>query len=459
MSQEYLIAYLAVLCPIKFTIETYKNLVKCITDSQLDDAILHHYIKTGILIKQGDYLLISSKYYNKVYDEFNKLSDILKNKYIFNASNKIKKYLSTSIYYNIISTYLNILDDTTKITSQINNILDKQIYSLLLENNIDLQQFIEISNAFTSSFVSDELKTEIINVYYKYNQNRIVVNIFNSIEDKNLINAETLIKISSSFYMLSEDEKANSILKGIKEKFDDKNIALAIRIIELINKYESNSDSCEIEKLKTEFYNLVQNIELTPNCANLLLKISSSILPHEEAIELMINSNLSNHIFQVFNNLGAVYLTEGAKKCLINPKDKDYIIKAEKYLNFAKTYGAERGEYSAYLSLNLLTLRFYKEYKKKSLTKQYKTIYNNYRKLNNKADSLYFKSIILCNCFILEKLTTKNNETINSYLKQLNSIKQNTCDIKVKEKIDMFLNFNPLHEKYIPIWIITETHY
>lgn len=460
MYQEFVIAYPGVLCPIKMPVETYKSLVKAIIKNQyLDDAIFYYFIKKGVFLVENDCLRISKGYYATIYNEFVKLPELIQSKFLLNFSNELKKIFSTSIYYDLIFTYLSLLDNTLNSKNEINKQLDKQINTVLSDSSIDLQNFIEISNIFTSNFVSDKIKSEIVNIFYKYNQNRVVANIYQSISNKDVLNAETLIKISSSYFMLSENDKANAILDVIKNKFDDQNIILAVKIIELINRYESNIDVLEIKELKNEYYKLVSEIELNPNCANLLLKISSSILPHEEAICLMINSNLSNHILQVFNNLGAIYLTEGAKKCLIDPKDKEYIIKAEKYLSFAKTYGEERGEYSPYLSLNLLTLRFYKEYKKKSLTKQYKTIYNNFKKLYNKADSLYFKSIILCNCFILEKLTTQSRDSIQSYYNKLNSVLQTTCDSKVKEKIEKFLNFSPQNDKFIPIWIITETHY
>lgn len=460
MFQEFVIAYPSILCPIKMPVETYKSLVKDIVKNQnFDDAIFYYFIKEGVFCVENDYLCISKGYTATVYKEFEKLSDLLKSNFLFNFSNKLKKIFSTSVYYDLISTYLSILDNTLDSENEIIKKLDKQINAVLSDSCISLQNFIEISNIFTSNFVSDKLKSEIVNIYYKYNQNRVVINIYKTIRNKDVLNAEALIKISSSFFMLSENDKAKAIIDVIKNKFDDQNIILAVKIIELVNKYESNIDNQEIKELKNEYYKLVSEIELNPNCANLLLKISSSILPHEDAISLMINSNLSNHILQVFNNLGAIYLTEGAKKCLKNPKDKDYIVKAEKYLSFAKIYGEERGEYSPYLSLNLLTLRFYKEYKKKSLNKQYKTIYNNFKKLFNKADSLYFKSIILCNCLILEKLTTKSMDSIQSYYNKLNSIFQTTCDSKVKEKIEKFLKFSPQNDKFIPIWIITETHY
>jgi len=460
MLQNNCLAYLGILCPIKFSSKNYKSLTKSILGYQdLDDAVFYFMEKKGVLVVKDDSLFVSKGYSPIVYMEFLNLPDADKSIFLYKLINNIKKHFSTSIYYDMVCTYLYILENKFISPKQIYDLLDKQIYVILSENSVNLQYFIEISDVFTSKFVTDDLKVVIANIFYKYNQNRVVANIYDSIDSKNIINAETLIKISSAYFMLSEYDKANEIITVIKNEFNDQNISLVVKIIELINKFELNCDEKEIEALKTEFYNLVSNIELTPNCANLLLKISSSILTHEEAIKLMVSSNLSNHILQVFNNLGAIYLTEGAKKRLIDPKNKDYIIKAEKYLSFAKTYSVERGEYSPYLSLNLLTLRFYKEYLKISLTKNYKTIYNNFKKLNNKADSLYFKSIILCNCLILEKLTTKNRELIEEYKKRLKLIKESTKDTKIKEKIEMFMNFIPLRDKFIPIWIITETHY
>lgn len=460
MNQKYLIAYLALLCPINYSLEDYKKIVRnACDDIKLDDSIFYYFEKEGIFIIHDNCLMLSNIYRDSVYKEFINLSKVAQSKFLYNFREAIKKHFSTSIYFDIISTYLEILDAPSFPVVEIINSLDKNIHSVLIDNRLNIESFTCISNIFTSEFVTDILKAKLIDIYYKYNQNRIVVNLYDSILGKDTLNAEILLKVSAAFFMLSNITMARKILNGIKEKCTDKDILMAVQIIEIINKYESKVTQDEIESLKEKFFNLVQTTEMAPNCANLLLKISSSILSHEESIKFMIKSNLSNHIIQVFNNLGALYLSEGAKKFSLDSKNKDYIVKAEKYLNFAKIYGEERGEYSPYLSLNLLSLRFFKEYKKKSLKKQYKPLYNNYKKLINKADSIYFKSIILCNCYILEQLTTKNFDIITEYRNTLNKTLENTSDFKIKEKIQKYLDFKPLIDKNIPVWIITETHY
>jgi len=54
MYQEFVIAYLGVLCPIKIPVETYKSLVKDIVkDQYLDDAIFYYFIK-NVCVFQKD---------------------------------------------------------------------------------------------------------------------------------------------------------------------------------------------------------------------------------------------------------------------------------------------------------------------------------------------------------------------------------------------------------------------
>lgn len=228
MYQEFVIAYPGVLCPIKMPVETYKSLVKATVKNQyLDDAIFYYFIKKGVFLVENDCLRISKGYYATIYNEFVKLPELIQSKFLLNFSNELKKIFSTSIYYDLIFTYLSLLDNTLNSKNEINKQLDKQINTVLSDSSIDLQNFIEISNIFTSNFVSNKIKSEIVNIFYKYNQNRVVANIYQSISNKDVLNAETLIKISSSYFMLSENDKAKAILDVIKNKFDDQNIILS----------------------------------------------------------------------------------------------------------------------------------------------------------------------------------------------------------------------------------------
>lgn len=465
MKEKYTAAYLGVLFPCSINFNDYKQIMYGYFDgisSNYVDEMLFSLVKEQVLIIEDGSVIINPDLINEICDEINNLSDFTKQHLISKLTSFILNLYNTSQYCNLMKIYTDIISFKYEpyFLESYSKSFEKELLIILCSENRNLSSFEKTMKVFTSPFINDELKIEFINILYKFNQNMLVTNIYKTISHKNKLSVSSLLKVSSAFFMTSEIQQSQIIIDKIKCDYaNDNNVLMTIKAIELVNNYETSKNEKDFEKIKDDFLKLVYSAELSPNISNLLLKMSSRILSHEEAIQLMLKTKLSDHMLHVYNNLGALYLAEGYKKYLLNNKDKTYIIKAEKYLEFAKLFGNDQGEYSPYLELNLLSLKVCREYIKKSIIKKYNAVYKNFRKLINSADSLYFKSIVYCNCFILEKLTSNNEDLLDFYRKKLDKIRFATDDLKVKEKILDFLKFNPNKNESIPIWVITETHY
>lgn len=461
MSEKYLFAYLGTIFPYEFDLWQYKNITYKLCEGigqTTRNSVFESLVKDDILLIDDNKVKVYPDKKDKIYAEFKSINEYKNKFYTDKIYQEIENVFRPSKWKTIVDVYFYFVKhsscDISLSTSvyQLRN-FEKAIYGLLDQNNI-----YDIIKIFSSPLISDNVRIELIALLYKYNQNKCAIYLYENIKDIEIIQPDALIKIASAYFMSACPEDAQNIINKIKTSYPtDINIQTTIKALELINEYESDNGNIKRESLINDFSKMVNDIEKTPNCANLLLKISSSILSHEDAISFMIRSNLNYHTTQIYNNIGALYLIEGYKKFIKNPKDKDYLIKSEKYLQFAKMIGDEKEEYFPYLLLNMQTLRFCNNFRKKS-KKHYSAIYKNYLNLLGKADSIYFNSIIYCNCYILEKLTTNKDDKLEEYHSMLMMIYEKTRDFKIKEKITAFLNFS-IEDKSLPLWIITETHY
>ncbi len=461
MSEKYLLGYLGIIFPYEFELWQYKSIIKKLCEGfsqQTIDLQFETLLEKNILLVDNNRVRVYPDKIDTVYSEFNSLSEYKRQFIVSKIYQEITNIFRTSKWKNVVDIYLSFVEAKTFDTylsiddsSFVN--LEKIVYTALLRENMN-----DIIKIFSSPFIDDVFRAELIPLFYQYNQNKNVIYLYKNIKDKKSLQPDTLIKIASAYFMTSNPNEGQNIIDGLKKNHSkNKNIQTTIKALELINEFESDKGKTKRSILIDEFSKMVKEIEKTPNCANLLLKISSSILPHEDAINFMIKSNLNYNIIQIYNNIGALYLTVGYKKIINNSKDKNDLIKAEKYLQFAKIMAEEKGKYSPYLMLNIQTLRFCKEFRRKS-KKCYSAIYKNYINLLGKADSIYFNSIIYCNCYILEKLTSNREYKLEEYRSILNQTYNATQDFKVKEKITDFLNFS-IETNKLPLWIITETHY
>lgn len=451
-------AYLALILPIKFLKSDYISLLKQIYkfDLKIINRIFDSAIKDNlILLNNKNRIELNQEYKKDVLNEFKTLSDSSRKYFLNMSSSVVLNYYAPTPCYEIIESYFSIVIGTSN--DDIIKNIDQRIYKYLSNDRADLKLFIEVMQIYTTPFVPEKTKIKMISSLYKYNQNKLVVLLYNSLDNKDNIPFSSLLEISAAHFMISEIDIANQLLEKINNLSKEKEIKTAVKIIKLINDFESLE--CNKENLKQRFDNLINSIGDSPNCANLLLKIASSILSHDEAIEFMVKSKLNTNAVQIYNNIGALYLTEGYKKFIVNKKDKNYLAKAKSYLEFAKILSIEQEVYSPYLEINLLTMQFCNTFRGNAIgkKKEYKRIYKKYLALNGKADSIYFNSIVFCNCHILEKII--NNGVESLYFKNyLTEILSKTSDTKIKEKIELFLNFVP-SSPILPIWIITETHY
>lgn len=457
--EYYLAAYLALYFPGFFHEKEYKKIISKISFGH--KAILVAYSKLiyeNVIVLNEGQVSIRNDITDIIHNEIRNLP-ILQQSYLLNRIvDSVKDYLKLSVYNDLICTYLNFLQNKTV---SIDNEIQTAFYNFFAKESMQIQPIRKFLNLIKiSSFINDEYKIAIISTLYTYNQNKEVISLYETIDNKKNIKNDVKIKVSSAYFMLNQKNEAKKILIELQEQAkEDSNLNTTIRIINLINNYETLKDKGEKRELINEFKELSETVKNIPNCTNLLLKISSSILPHNEAIELLSSNNLNEDIVQIYNNIGALYLSEGHKKYKIEAKNNSSLVKAKKYLSFAKTLCEERKTVSFYLELNLLTSSFFEEYRKKSLIKNYSKIYRKYKSLQKIADSIYFKSIVLCNMFVLEKLTSNNADELDKMEKELTNIYEMSSDFKIAEKIKAFLDFNPHNSDILPLWIITETHY
>ena len=461
MKENYSSVYLMLIFPYNFHKKDYfKIWSKCyegldyqIMSLKVNDAIEKRYL----LIKE-EKISLNIEIQQEAFNEFINLSEYNKSYFFEKCEAEIVNFFQISPYKKLVDLFLNyiklkIIKNNNDEISESRKKISEELNKLIIENC----DFSPIVSIFNSVFVDDELKLELIDIFYKLGKNTLVVKIYESIMKKELIDFECFFKISSSYFLLRKYQESNKIIQDLKEKELDNNYIQMIEIIDLMYKFETRKYTQITDKeLLQKFNDLVKNVIPYSNCAKLILKFSSSLLSHEEAINFIMSSNIDIPNYQIYNNLGALYFAEGYKKICCNPKDKKYIAKAEKCLNFAKFLVEEKNEFSPYLELNLLSFKFFKESRKK--IKNYSPLYKKFKKLIHVADSSYFNSIVLCNCYLLELLTTKNETKMDEYSSRLDAIKNETKDQKIVEKIESFLNFNTKNAG-IPIWIITETHF
>lgn len=462
MNKKNFTAWLAALFPINLLVDEYKRVIynfryeKKIIDTAFNELIVH-----DVLFIKDNRIHVSDKSKNELYNIFLQLDSYQKNYYLEILGVGLINLYNATKYIEFIKTFVELIKlepdhyDIEQIKIKLNSCMS-HVFSCGNPDDFFDKEMVKI---FTSPLICDKIHMAFINTLYKFNQNKHAVFYYNFISDKTIIDNETLLKISSAYYMIGDTFSAQKILGELKiNNTNNQDVLTAVKIVELINKIESEVGKDEKDKLLNEFRTIAREVSLAPKNANLLLKISSSILSHDDAINLMIKSDLSQHIVQTYNNIGALYLSEGYKRFLLNPKDTEYIVKADKYLNFAILLGNDKQEYSPYLELNKTTLLFCNKYRKGALKPSYKTLFNNYKKLSGKADSIYFKSIILCNCLILGKLLNWDVNTIKTLTAKIEKIRTSTRDYKIQEKIDDFLTFVPGNRR-LPLWIITESHY
>lgn len=462
MDKNYFAAWLAAIYPIDLLIDDYKRVAfeedydKAAVDMALNQAIIHN-----VLAIKDNRVYISEDNRNNVYKSFFEIGSYQKEFYLNKIGKRLVNLYTATRYVGLIEIFAELIASEGKAydIDKVKLKLDDGIFQIFSCGTHDRFFDERMVKIFTSPVIERDVHIAFINVLYKYNQNKHVVYYYNFLNDKHGIDNESLLKISSAYYMIGDIANAQKILDELRSNNAyNRDVITAIKIVELMNKIESSIGKIEKDNLLQEFRSIAREVSLAPKNANLLLKISSSILSHDDAINLMIKSDLSEHVVQTYNNIGALYLTEGYKRYLLNQKDTEYLIKADKYLNFADFLGKDKKEYSPYLELNKITLSFCNKYRKNTLSPSYKTLYSNYTKIIGKADSLYFKSIVLCNRLILAKLQNLDMQTIAGLIAEISDILSSTQDYKVHEKIEDFLSFVPGNRR-LPIWIITESHY
>lgn len=458
MSEKYTLAYPMILFPYDFSLEDYKIVLKNNYPGMQIDQNLNLLFLDGILINNAKKVFLNKDYERIVNDEYDRLPFATRVYIIKNLKDSILNLFRASSYFQIVDLYFQALESNASNESLICKELEKQIYDQVSKNDFNSAVFADVIKIFSSRFICDETKKYLIGILYNYNQNALAIHFYNTIQNKYILNTDTWFKLESACFMLSQFSKAEEIMNKIKvDNADNNEVLTALQIVELINRFES--DISDKSKLQETFSDMLYKVENMPNCANLLLKISSSLLPHEDAIYLMTHSKLNDNSIQIYNNIGALYLVQGYRKYIKAPKDKIYLNKAKKYLDFAKLLGQEREEYSPYLELNGITCDFCHAFIKRHSTKTFKNIYERYLKIRFKCDSIYFRSIVYCNCYILEKMTTNAQDKLQDYKKILDDINADTTDTKIKEKIKDFTSFSPDTDVRLPLWIITETHY
>lgn len=462
MKDNNFVAWLAALFPLNLLVAEYKRVIYNFKyEENILDTAFNDSIANNVIFIKDSRVCINDNNKNKIYKSFSQLNPYQKSFYLDRLGAGLINLYAATKYVELIKNFAELIkseQDSYEI-DQIKIMLDNSISYIFSCGKPDDYFDKEMVKIFTSPLIGSKVHITFINTLYKFNQNSNAVFYYNFVSDKSKIDNETLFKISSAYYMMGDTISAQKILDEIKKSnTNNSDVLTAVKIVELMNKVESSVGKNEKDALLKEFRTIAREVSLAPKNANLLLKISSSILSHDDAINLMITSDLSEHIVQTYNNIGALYLSEGYKRFLLNPKDTEYIKKADKYLNFAILLGKDKKEYSPYLELNKTTLLLCNKYRKKALKPSYKILYDQYKKLSGKADSIYFKSIILCNCLILAKLLNYDVHTIDALVAELDKIKASTQDYKILEKIDDFLTFVP-GARRLPLWIITESHY
>ena len=457
MAERYVLAYPTLLFPYEFSLEDYKIVLKRGYPEMSIDENLNLLFLDNILINNAENVFLNEDYERLVYDEYNQLPSATRIYIIKKIKDSVLNLFRASSYYPIVELYFQALENSSSNERQICKELEKQIYDQVSKDSFNSDVFADVIKIFSSRFICDETKSDLIGILYNYNQNALAVHFYNTIQNKSFLSTDTWFKLESAYFMLAQFSKAEEILNKIKvDNAANNEVLTALQIVELINKFESNiSDK---NKLREDFSDMLNKVGDMPNCANLLLKISSSLLPHEDAIYLMTHGKLSDNSIMLYNNVGALYLVEGYRKYIKDAKKKDYLIKAKKYLDFAKLLGQEREEYYPYLELNGITCDFCHAFIK-GKSRDYSKIYKKYLKIKSKCDSLYFRSIVYCNCYILEKMTNNDSDILHSYEKVLEDINASTTDAKIKEEIKNFTTFSPNKDIRLPLWIITETHY
>lgn len=459
MKEQFVAAYIISLFPYELHINEYKSVLSNFYEgiSIGIDRLFDEALKEHVLLIENEHVFLNSEYKKIIKDEFSSLSQPIKTHIFSLIRKKVLSLFQSSKVSDLIILYFDYIDNFTKEHNDVNfEKYNNRLIKIFQQGIVGGDNFHKVIKIFSSIYVNDRIKLYLINILYKYNQYTAVTYIFESLAANN-IDWDLSIKVASSYFMTNKINIAQDMILKQKIIYKNKeNIKTTLKIVELMFEFESTGEQ-EHPKIRRKFDKLIEKVSQDPSNENLLLKFSSSILPKDEAIILMSNSIIYENTYQVYNNMGALYLVKGYNSFL---KDKDRILlnKAKHYLEFAQFICSEKGEFSPYLALNLLTLSFCQEYIKKASRRNYSKIYKKYLSIKNYADSLYFKLIVNCNCLILERLTNQNDKS-QDYEKLLSEEAESTTDPKIKEKIHEFLNFNPKESTRLPLWVITETHY
>lgn len=461
-----IINFLAIYFPLALSKEDYLSIMHYIifgTESiynsqETIEKYLMESVKRGDLIINNNYIIINWENYLEIKNKTDRKIENFKDK-ILKAKNRLLDNFRSHEKAVIISALINLNYD---IINKLNYnssllLLNKVIDEDLRENKFNLNFYNYISVFFDKNLLNDDVKIRLINIFYKYNKNSFVNKLYENIHNE-ILDWNILLKISNAYLMQGEYEKSDSIILKLEEKYNnDYYVKDIIHCVKLQFEYESNSP-IDKTKLENEFWDLSSKWDNTSHCSMLLSKFASSILPHKKAIEYMKNSNTNISLINIYNNLGALNLSEAARQNLTSILKSQYIIKAKNYLEFAQFLGKEKKEFTPYLNLNILTYKLFTAYYKKQRKNLYK-IYCDLEQIKHESDSIYFKSILLCNSLIIETLININKSKKDKIKNELVTIKNYVKDEKIISKIQLFLEFKSNFEQRLPVWIITETHY